>query len=72
MKDAIFAFSETSKFTKTVQMANTGWKLLTFGALWLATYDIVWDISGWSIKEKWQNIASQTREELDWLLKKAA
>jgi hypothetical protein len=24
MKDAIFAFSETSKFTKTVQMANTG------------------------------------------------
>lgn len=74
LKEWIFALSESSKFTRTVQVANAWWKVLTFWALWLATYDFVWDtsISGKDIKEKIHTTASEAKEGVEWFFSKAA
>lgn len=49
--NAVSDFSKSEWFIKTVKMANTWWKVLTFWALWIALYDTVWDISMPNITE---------------------
>lgn len=64
----IFALAESAKFTRTVQLANAWWKILTFWALWLAAYDFVWDTTSEEIKEKIHKTAVETKEGMEWYL----